>query len=206
LSPRTSEQNEQIRNERINQILFAAVGVYVQEGYKGTEMGDIAEKAGMARGLVYYYFKNKAIFFREFFTYFMEIAAKSIQSRLSEDIEVLEKLKKYTRFYLEMALNEPIFQKFYVKLEQDLELVFGDDAPETIHKFYRNAKQPLVDVFEQAMEEGKLKKSDPKVIINVYMGALTGVLNLFADGRIAMEESEETMAQIINLIFTGIQQ
>ena len=206
MSPRTSEQNDQIRNLRINQILFAAVDVYVEKGYKGTEMGEIAEKAGMARGLVYYYFKNKTLFFREFFTYFMGIAAESIQSRLSEDMEVLEKLKKNTRFYLEMALNELTFQKFYVKLEQDLELVFGEDASEVIQEFYMNTKQPLVDVFQQAIEEGKLKNSEPKVMINVYMGALTGTLNLFADGRIAREESEETIEQIIELIFSGIQQ
>ncbi|SOC25304.1 TetR family transcriptional regulator [Ureibacillus xyleni] len=205
MSPRNSEQNEQIRNERIHQILYAAVGVYVEKGYKGTEMGEIAEKAGIARGLIYYYFKNKKIFFREFFKFFMEMAADSIQSRLAEDIEALEKLKMNTRFYLEMALNQPTFLKFYVKLEQDLELVFEEDTPGVRSEYYKHAKQPLVDVFKQAMYEGKIKQSDPKVIVNVYMGALTGTLDLFADGRIPKEASEQATEQIINLIFTGIQ-
>ncbi|MFT4413649.1 TetR/AcrR family transcriptional regulator [Fredinandcohnia humi] len=205
MSPRTPKQNEQIRTERINQILHAAVGVYVEKGYKGTEMGEIAEKAGIARGLIYYYFKNKTIFFREFFKYYMGVASESIRLRLSEDIEVLEKLKQYTRFYLEMAFNEPLFQKFYLKLEEDLELVFEDDTPDVILNYYQSAKQPLVDVFLQAMKEGKLKPCDPKVIVNVYMGALTGTLHLFADGKIEREVSKQAMDQIIDLIFTGIQ-
>lgn len=205
MSPRSSKQNEEIRAERLKQILSATIEVYVEKGVRGTEMGDIARKAGIARGLVYYYFKDKMELFRELFSQYISLAQQFIQSRLRAEEDSLIKLKNYTRFYLEMALQQPLLLKFYRKMENDFELVFGDVSLLVMENYYVNAKQPLVDVFIQAMNEGKLKQSDPKVIVNLYWGGLTGMLDLFSSGDFANEKSEEMITQVIELLFEGLQ-
>ena len=45
--------------ERRRQILDAAVKVFARSGFHGARVGDIAEEAGVAYGLVYHYFKSK---------------------------------------------------------------------------------------------------------------------------------------------------
>src|SRR5699024_2259968 len=57
--PRSPEQNRAIREKRMRQILEATLHVYRERGYHGTEMGAIARRAGVGRGLIYYYFKDK---------------------------------------------------------------------------------------------------------------------------------------------------
>jgi len=45
--------------ERRRQILDAAVRVFARSGYHGSRVGDIAEEAGVAHGLLYHYFSSK---------------------------------------------------------------------------------------------------------------------------------------------------
>jgi AcrR family transcriptional regulator len=45
--------------ERIRHIIEAAAAVLAREGYAGTSMKDIAREAGVAQGLIHYYFGSK---------------------------------------------------------------------------------------------------------------------------------------------------
>ena len=47
------------QEERRRQILDAAVRVFARSGYHGSRVGDIAEEAGVAHGLLYHYFASK---------------------------------------------------------------------------------------------------------------------------------------------------
>lgn len=205
LSPRSSEQNEKIRIEKIEQILTAAMEVYLEKGLRGTEMGEIAKKAGIARGLVYYYYKDKMALFRELFSRYIVSAQKFIQTSLSSEDEVLSKLKKYTQFYIEMAQNKPELLRFYHNMEGDIKFVFENNSEDVMKDYIHNTHEPLIKTFKQAIEEGKLKKINPKIMVNIYWGALTGTLNVFSNGEVGKEEFELVMNQVIELIFEGLQ-
>lgn len=45
--------------ERISHIIEASAAVFAREGYAGTSMKDIARQAGVAQGLIHYYFGSK---------------------------------------------------------------------------------------------------------------------------------------------------
>jgi AcrR family transcriptional regulator len=47
------------QEEKRKQILDAAVRVFARGGYHGSRVGDIAEEAGVAHGLLYHYFRSK---------------------------------------------------------------------------------------------------------------------------------------------------
>lgn len=205
MSPRSTEQNEKIRTEKIEAILAAAIEVYVEKGFRGTEMGDIAKKAGVARGLVYYYFKSKLELFRELVSRYTKYAESYIQNSLTAEEEAISKLKKYTRFYLEMAYKRPVFIKFYRNIENDMDLIFGEGSDALRKDYTKNTHEPLIEAFRQAIAEGKLKKSEPKIMVHVYWGALNGALDAFMNTTIVIDDVEETIAQIIDLIFSGIQ-
>ena len=57
--PRTEEQNEIIRNERISKILLASLYLFAKKGYDGTTLDEIAKVAGCSHGLLYHYYKDK---------------------------------------------------------------------------------------------------------------------------------------------------
>lgn len=58
MTPRTKEQNEEIRLRRIREILQAAAEVYLDKGIV-LEIRDVAAAAGLGYGTVYHYYDNK---------------------------------------------------------------------------------------------------------------------------------------------------
>jgi len=59
MSPRTSRQNEEIREEKITLIMNTALLHFANEGYYATTINHIAKHAGISKGLMYNYFDSK---------------------------------------------------------------------------------------------------------------------------------------------------
>jgi AcrR family transcriptional regulator len=52
------ERTSAVEDKR-QQLLGAAVRVFARKGFHASRVGDIAEEAGVAHGLLYHYFKSK---------------------------------------------------------------------------------------------------------------------------------------------------
>ncbi|MGW3405613.1 TetR family transcriptional regulator, partial [Streptomyces zhihengii] len=59
MSPRSAEVNEELRRRSRERLLQATVELVDERGYEATKLGDIADRAGSARGLISYYFPGK---------------------------------------------------------------------------------------------------------------------------------------------------
>ncbi len=59
MSPRSRSVNEELRRRSREKLLQAALELVSEQGYEATTLGDIADRAGSARGLVSYYFPGK---------------------------------------------------------------------------------------------------------------------------------------------------
>lgn len=59
MSPRTSKQNEGIREEKTALIMDTALLHFANEGYYATTINHIAKHAGISKGLMYNYFDSK---------------------------------------------------------------------------------------------------------------------------------------------------
>jgi len=57
--PRTKQQVEAIRQQRVIQILDTALDVFAHKGFHSATIADIAQKAGVAKGLLYHYYNSK---------------------------------------------------------------------------------------------------------------------------------------------------
>ncbi|MQY11741.1 HTH-type transcriptional regulator BetI [Streptomyces sp. RB5] len=59
MSPRSPSVNEELRRRSRERLLQATVELVAEHGYEATTLGDIADRAGSARGLISYYFPGK---------------------------------------------------------------------------------------------------------------------------------------------------
>lgn len=59
MSPRSASVNEELRRRSRERLLQATVELVGEHGYEATRLADIAREAGVARGLVSYYFPGK---------------------------------------------------------------------------------------------------------------------------------------------------
>jgi AcrR family transcriptional regulator len=59
MTPKTSQQYEEIRESRKRQIMEVALKLFAESGYDHTSISAIAREADMSKGLLYNYFKGK---------------------------------------------------------------------------------------------------------------------------------------------------
>ncbi len=49
--------------DRFHEVVQAATAVFLEQGYRRTQMGDVADRAGLAKGTLYLYFESKEALF-----------------------------------------------------------------------------------------------------------------------------------------------
>jgi AcrR family transcriptional regulator len=59
MSPRTEKQFEAMREAKRGLIMQHALELFASRGFESTSIGDIAEQAGISKGLLYHYFESK---------------------------------------------------------------------------------------------------------------------------------------------------
>jgi AcrR family transcriptional regulator len=59
MAPRSTQENQRIRDERRDQILTAAAKVFSRKGLAAAKITEVATQAGVSHGLVYHYFPSK---------------------------------------------------------------------------------------------------------------------------------------------------
>jgi AcrR family transcriptional regulator len=57
--PRSSQQNQRIKDERREQIMQAGLTVFAHNGLAAAKISDVAAAADLSYGLVYHYFRDK---------------------------------------------------------------------------------------------------------------------------------------------------
>lgn len=59
MSPRTSEQFQEIREKSREHLVNVSMKLFATKGYQNTSISMIAQEAGVAKGALYHYFKSK---------------------------------------------------------------------------------------------------------------------------------------------------
>jgi len=95
-------------------ILDAAKTVFQQKGMDGARMQEIADKAGINKSLLHYYFRSKEklferVFDEAFILFFMEI--KKI---LTSEMPVVKRLTFFISSYLDMLFKNPHIPAFVI--------------------------------------------------------------------------------------------
>jgi len=87
--------------------LDAAVRVFARKGFHASRVGDIAEEAGVAHGLLYHYFRSKDEVLETIFREAWELLATDTDRIEAADVPLREQLRRFARIYLGSWLVTP---------------------------------------------------------------------------------------------------
>jgi AcrR family transcriptional regulator len=116
MSPRSPKQFAEIREERKQQILDAALHVFAEDSYHGSSIAAVAKRAEVSKGLIYNYFESKEEILKTLivgiFDHMMETLQLDLQKPLSKadfvriiELSVDEVVKTPQRWKLYMSLS-----------------------------------------------------------------------------------------------------
>jgi AcrR family transcriptional regulator len=116
MSPRRPAVNEAMRARSRARIMQATVELVDERGFSGTTLGDIAERAGLARGLVSYYFPGKRSLLQSATHRLMHLTLSAALSQLGEEAGADLWLATSIDSVLGLALERPVLMRTHLAL------------------------------------------------------------------------------------------
>jgi len=120
--PRTPEQYEQIREERRKAIMATALDLFANQGYTVTTISQIAEKAGISKGLLYNYFTSKEELLKAIMTGLTEQFVDMFDPN-HDDVISDEEALDFFDLYFDMLRNRIEEFKLYYQLSMQPKVI-----------------------------------------------------------------------------------
>ncbi|WP_069883891.1 TetR/AcrR family transcriptional regulator [Streptomyces luteocolor] len=114
MSPRSPSVNEELRRRSRERLLQATVELVGERGYEATTLGDIADRAGAARGLVSYYFPGKRQLLQSAVHRLMHRTLEAGLEREPRTEDGRERLARAVDAILGLAHDEPLLMRTHM--------------------------------------------------------------------------------------------
>lgn len=93
-------------------ILQAARDIFVQKGFSGARMQEIADRAQINKAMLHYYFKSKRALFEAIVSENINILGPQLSTAISGDTSIYTKLCKLVDSYVDTILKHPNMPMF----------------------------------------------------------------------------------------------
>jgi AcrR family transcriptional regulator len=98
-----------------NQILDAAEAVFQSKGMDGARMQEIADKAGINKAMLHYYYRSKQQLFEAVFKKAFSLLAPQLDRIINDDSSIEEKIRNFTFNYISFVSNHPYLPNFIIQ-------------------------------------------------------------------------------------------
>lgn len=93
-------------------ILGAAKEVFVEKGKDGARMQEIADKAGINKSLLHYYYRSKDKLFSSVFKFAFKHFVPRLTNIFNEEEDFFEQLRKFISTYIDIISKNPFIPMF----------------------------------------------------------------------------------------------
>lgn len=127
------------------EILEAAKTVFQQKGMAGSRMQEIADKAGINKAMLHYYFRSKQMLFEAVFKNAFKLLAPQLKKVLDEDADLFDKIRGFTNSYISFVIKHPYLPNFII---QEL-----NKTPDFIERLRADKDFPNIEKFKLQVED-----------------------------------------------------
>ncbi len=137
-------------------LLETAIGIFAQKGYAGTSVREIAERAGVSKPVLYYYFKSKEGLFLAILEMAENLQKQLLAEVLKSQGNVLNRLLMlYRRVYAEVEAHRSLYKMIHG-------LIFGPPQGTPNYDFtryHRHMINAIRKIYDTGLAEGEVKKT-----------------------------------------------
>jgi TetR/AcrR family fatty acid metabolism transcriptional regulator len=182
-------------------LLDAAVRVFARKGYHAARVGDIAEEAGVAYGLLYHYFSSKEEVLRNVFRETWRALIATIESVEESNEPPREQLRKVAEILLRSWRRDPDLVRVLV-LEVTRSQLLAGEMDEIVASF-----KAIQKIVERGQADGSIRPDlDALLASYVFYGAIDELLTGWVLGR--LPDSDEDLAQaertVVEIVAGGL--
>lgn len=180
------------REARREEILDAALGLFVERGYAETKVSDIAASCGMSVGLMFHYFDSKEALYRELAS--RGVAATRLPQKAG-DVPPLEYFLGFARTMFAYLREHPSAARLFMLMRQ----ARRPGTPASVRELALSTDQVEVsaEVIARGQREGVFRDGDALALSSAYWWSVQGVMEHFASNPEAGLPDPEWLVDII---------
>jgi AcrR family transcriptional regulator len=144
-------------------LLEAAESVIGEKGFFRSSIADITQKAGVAQGTFYIYFKSKEEIFREL----VRTMSHDLRRALQEAVAPIEDRREAEQIGFETFLRFASKRRNLYAIIRESEFV----DPEIHRWYYQRLAEGYIRGIRQGIARGQVRALDPEVVAYALMGA-----------------------------------
>jgi TetR/AcrR family transcriptional regulator, fatty acid metabolism regulator protein len=190
------------QEEKRRQILDAAVRAFARKGYHACRVGEIAEEAGVAYGLVYHYFGSKEEILQTIFRDTWTQMLARIAELEAEGDSASEQVRKVTALLLRTWRRDPNLVRVLVREVTRSPEQLQQQIDEIGHGY-----EALERIVRRGQEAGEFRRDiDPQLAATIFYGALEEVLTGWVMGQLPGDEDDVAKAEqaVVALLCDGL--
>lgn len=186
------ERRAKVSAEKHKMIQDAALQLFDQKGYKGTTISEIAEYAGISKGLVYKYFKSKKDILLSFQNA-IEQCGKVIESQGTPKESLRIAAQRVLLSYEETNYHAPMRVLIACYAQGDI----SSEEISTAYSFEDYGRIQYGPIFRKGQESGEFRSGDPEEMGDIFWHVIIGyaVQMIHTDKKC----SEKTIEEILEL-------
>jgi TetR/AcrR family transcriptional regulator, repressor of fatR-cypB operon len=163
--------------------LDAALQCFVERGFYGTAIPEIAQQANIAAGTIYHHFDSKEALVNALYRKWKAAIAQRVFMAFPQTASARTQFQVMWNEMVAFALAHPTAFAF-IELHNHASYLDAESAA-----IDRNVKEFAKAVIERAQQEGIVKPLSAKVLMELMFGAFIGMMRAHWEGRIELSDS-----------------
>jgi TetR/AcrR family transcriptional regulator, fatty acid metabolism regulator protein len=187
--------------DRRRDLLLAAIRVFARKGFHASRVGDIAEEAGVAHGLLYHYFRSKEEVLETIFRATWSNLVQEAERIEASGDPVRQQLHAFAGMYLGSWLDDPDLDRVLVR-----EIARSPEVGRRVEES-RGVFDAIARMVERGQRAGELRRdADPKLATWMFYGAMEEILTAWVLGALPDGPGDVARAvdTVVDMVCTGL--
>jgi TetR/AcrR family transcriptional regulator len=189
-------------------ILEAAKTIFIEEGYIGSSMQQIADEAGINKALLHYYYRNKEKLFHAAFAAIFETYIPKAQEIFDSDLSFFDKIRQFVSTYIDLLLTNPMVPIFILQeINRNPDLL--------VELITKNGTFPMsfIKLLAEEVDKGNIEFIDPRqLLVNILSLCILPIAArpllkrvIFFNDDVSYDEFlEERKTEVANFVIKSI--
>lgn len=151
-------------------IITAAKQVFIEKGLEGAKMSDIAERAGMSRTALNYYYRTKEKLFYAIIEEVFNILLPKVENMSLTGDSLASRIDQIVDIYDDMLRNYENMPRFaFVEIQRNPKLIYDFIANNATAQNYLNALDMMIN---KGIKDGSIPNIPKAHLISIFFGLI----------------------------------
>ena len=186
------------KEEKRCDIALSAITLFCEKGIQQTSIDQIAKSAGVAKGTIYLYFKNKEEIVFTIWDILTQQHEEVFYKRINPNMSAKEKILEYYNFSecqegFDKEQTLILFQHFVSSMLIDKTLLYTA----YFEKFFQKDYDFITSCFYEGIKKGEFVIDDVEMLANSIIMVLKGLLVRAKASNMGFDEAQEMLTKHI---------